>query len=53
LLGEHGCVGEKLMENESKTYYIEIVVSDPEVDIHLLRWLLTVDGIEINWIEEK
>jgi len=41
------------MENEFKVYKIEVVATEPYVDIHLMRWLLDVDGIEINLIEEK
>jgi hypothetical protein len=39
------------MENEFKTYYIEIVVSDPDVDKNKLRWLLEEAG-DIQQIEE-
>ena len=41
------------MKNEFKVYLIEVVETEPYVDIHLVRWLLEVDGIEINSIEEK
>jgi hypothetical protein len=41
------------VENEFKVYRIEVVATEPYVDIHLVRWLLEVDGIEINSIEEK
>jgi hypothetical protein len=41
------------MKNEFKVYHIEVVATEPYVDIKLLRWLLEVDGVEINLIEEK
>jgi hypothetical protein len=41
------------MSDSTRVYQIEVVATDPEVDLYLLRWLLTVDGLEINWIEEK
>ncbi len=39
------------MENESKTYYIEIVVSDPDVNEKKLKWLLEEAG-EVQQIGE-
>lgn len=39
------------MEDEFRVYYIEIVVTDPDVDKKKLRWLLEEAG-DIQQIEE-
>jgi hypothetical protein len=41
------------MPGSIRVYQIEVVATEPQVDKGLLRWLLEVDGLEINWIDEK